>query len=241
VPNGVDVERFATAASRPEWSGPGTIAFLGRVDESRKGLQVLLEALPAIAASHPDTRLLVAGPGETDAVQALPVELRSRVEMLGRVSESDKAALLSSVDLYVAPHIGGESFGIVLLEAMAAGSPVLASDLPAFRDVLDGGRCGGLFATGDSDSLARGASALLADAKRRSQLVAAGAERAAEFDWSRVARQVIAVYETVGDQGEKVREDDRQGPGMFAGRLRRRAWQYDIGTDVTPPDEEGLR
>lgn len=220
VPNGVDVERFAAAAPRPEWSGAGTIAFLGRVDESRKGLQVLLEALPAIAVAHPSVRVLVAGPGDTDEVDALPDELGRRVELLGRVSEPDKAALLSSVDLYIAPHIGGESFGIVLLEAMAAGSPVLASDLSAFRDVLDGGRCGGLFVAGDAASLAREASHLLADAERRERLVLAGSERAAEFDWSRVARQIMAVYETVGAQGEKVREDDRQGPGMFAGRLR---------------------
>jgi len=182
VPNGVDVERFAAASPRPEWTGPGTIAFLGRVDESRKGLQVLLEALPAIAGAHPSVRLLVAGPGDTDAVDALPPQLGRRVELLGHVSEHDKEQLLSSVDLYVAPHIGGESFGIVLLEAMAAGSPVLASDLPAFRDVLDGGRYGGLFATGDPESLAQAASELLTDAGRRERLVVAGTERAAEFD-----------------------------------------------------------
>ncbi|MGB2838507.1 MAG: glycosyltransferase family 4 protein [Actinomycetes bacterium] len=219
VPNGVDVKRFAAASPRPEWTGAGTIAFLGRVDESRKGLQVLLGALPAIAVAHPSVRLLVAGPGDTDEVDALPEELRRRVELLGHVSEHDKEELLSSVDLYVAPHIGGESFGIVLLEAMAAGSPVLASDLPAFRDVLDGGRYGGLFTTGDPESLAQAASDLLTDAGRRERLAAAGAERAAEFDWGRVARQVMAVYETVAAQGEKVLEDDRQGPGMFAGRL----------------------
>lgn len=222
VPNGVAVERFASAAARPEWSGPGTIAFLGRVDESRKGLEVLLAALPAIAADHRDVQLFVAGPGETDLVEQLPADLRDRVHLLGRVSEQDKAALLSSVDLYVAPHIGGESFGIVLLEAMASGCPVLASDLPAFSDVLDGGRCGALFATADPAALAKTASALLSDEARRAALTTAGSERAREFDWPRVARQVVAVYETVAGHGEKVQEDDRQGPGMFAGRLRGR-------------------
>jgi phosphatidylinositol alpha-mannosyltransferase len=229
VPNGVDVARFVAARPRPEWSGPGTLAFLGRVDESRKGLDVLLEALPAIAAEHPSTRLFVAGPGETDALRQLPDDVRRRVELLGRVSEEAKAELLSSVELYVAPHIGGESFGIVLLEAMAAGSAVLASDLPAFRDVLDGGRCGGLFSTGDPEALAAAACALLADPARRAELVQAGSERAAEYDWSRVAREVMAVYETVAAQGEKVREDDRQGPGMFAGRLRGRPDGSDPG------------
>ncbi|MCZ3388543.1 MAG: glycosyltransferase family 4 protein [Actinomycetia bacterium] len=222
VPNGVDVARFASAPSRPEWSTPGSLAFLGRVDEGRKGLGVLLDALPAIAADQPEVRLLIAGPGETNALTALPAEISRRIHLLGRVTEQEKAELLSSVALFVAPHIGGESFGIVLLEAMAAGSPVLASDLVAFKDVLDGGRCGALFAAGDPASLASAATALLADPGRRAQLAAAGSERASEYDWARVARQVVAVYETVAGRGEKVQEDDRQGPGMFAGRLRGR-------------------
>jgi phosphatidylinositol alpha-mannosyltransferase len=221
VPNGVDVERFASASPRPEWSGPGTMAFLGRVDEQRKGLDLLLQAFPTIVAARPDAQLFVAGPGETDAVDELPAELASRIHLLGRISEADKTALLSSVDLYVAPHIGGESFGIVLLEAMSAGSPVLASDLLAFRDVLDNGRCGVQFRAGDADALASAASALLGDAERRASLVRIGAERAREYDWSRVAKQVIAVYDTVAAAGEKVREDDRQGPGLFARRLPR--------------------
>lgn len=222
VPNGVSVDRFASASSRAEWSTPGTIAFLGRVDEARKGLEVLLAALPGIVAERDDVRLLVAGPGETDALGELPPQIRGRVQFLGRVSEQEKAELLSSVDLYIAPHIGGESFGIVLLEAMAAGAPVLASDLVAFRDVLDRGRCGELFTAGDPEALTATAVALLSDPARLAQLSAAGSERAREYDWVRVAKQVVAVYETVAGHGEKVQEDDRQGPGMFAGRLRSR-------------------
>jgi phosphatidylinositol alpha-mannosyltransferase len=221
VPNGVDVARFARAPVKPEWSGPGTIAFLGRVDEARKGLEVLLEALPLIVRYHPQARVLVAGPGETDAVDRLPPDLRSRVTLLGRVSEPDKASLLASAQVYVAPHTGGESFGIVLLEAMSAGAPVVASDLVAFSDVLDAGRYGVLFETGDSEALANAVGDLLGDQERREGLAAAGHDRAAEYDWSRVARQVVAVYETVTAGGEKVREDDRQGPGLFAGRLPR--------------------
>lgn len=220
VPNGVDVDRFAAASTRPEWAGPATLAFLGRVDEPRKGLEVLLAALPAIVAQHPDVRVLVAGPGETDTLEGLDPQIRRRVELLGRVSEQEKAELLRSATLYVAPHIGGESFGIVLLEAMSASTAVLASDLVAFRDVLDGGRCGELFPTGDAAALAQAASALLADDRRRDEFAALGHERALGYDWSRVARQVVAVYETVTAGGEKVREDDRQGPGLFAGRLR---------------------
>ena len=221
VPNGVDVGRFADAKVTPDWSGPGTIAFLGRVDEARKGLEVLLAAFPGIVAAMPEARLLVAGPGETDALDELPSDLASRVTLLGRISEADKASLFASVEVYIAPHIGGESFGIVLLEAMSAGAPVIASDLAAFSDVLDGGRCGVLFRTGDPQALADAAIALLGDADRRAELATIGRERAAEYDWSRVARQVVAVYETVTAGGEKVREDDRQGPGLFARRLSR--------------------
>jgi phosphatidylinositol alpha-mannosyltransferase len=195
------------------------MAFVGRVDEPRKGLAVLLEALPQIAAEHPGARLFVAGPGEL--ADELPADLVERVTVLGRVSEEDKAALLSSVDLYVAPHLGGESFGIVLLEAMSSRCPVLASNLVAFRDVLDDGRSGELFTTGDPTALARAASSLLSDRDRRRELAQRGFERAQGYDWSRIARQVLAVYETVCVAGEKVREDDRQGPGLFAGRLRR--------------------
>ena len=223
VPNGVDVGRFADAKVTPDWSGPGTIAFLGRVDEARKGLEVLLAAFPGIVAAMPEARLLVAGPGETDALDELPSDLASRVTLLGRISEADKASLFASVEVYIAPHIGGESFGIVLLEAMSAGAPVIASDLAAFSDVLDGGRCGVLFRTGDPQALADAAIALLGDADRRAELATIGRERAAEYDWSRVARQVVAVYETVTAGGEKVREDDRQGPGLFARRLSRGA------------------
>jgi phosphatidylinositol alpha-mannosyltransferase len=233
VPNGVNVERFATAVPRAEWSGRGTIAFLGRVDEQRKGLGELLEAFPSIVASHPGANRFVAGPGETDAIDRLPAELRERITVLGRISESDKSALFASVDLYIAPHTGGESFGIVLLEAMSAGAPVVASDLTAFRDVLDDGRCGVLFRTGDAAALASAASDLLSDAVRREELKRLGQERAREYDWSRVAKQVVAVYETVASGGEKVREDDRQGPGLFARRLPRRT-----GSELAGPGAE---
>jgi phosphatidylinositol alpha-mannosyltransferase len=231
VPNGVNVDRFTAATPRPEWSQGSTMAFLGRVDEQRKGLQVLLDALPAIVAAHPDARLFVAGPGETDAIERLPARLAEHVTLLGRVSEEDKAALFASVDLYIAPHTGGESFGIVLLEAMSAGAPVVASDLTAFRDVLDGGRCGVLFDTGNPTALASAATALLSDAGRREQLRGVGLERAREYDWSRVAKQVVAVYETVAATGEKVREDDRQGPGLFARRLPRSTGASTDGSD----------
>ena len=223
VPNGVDVARFINAKPLDGWPHTGgSMAFLGRVDEPRKGLPELLAAFPSIAERLPDVRLLVIGPGDPAVIDdMLPAALRSQVEVLGKVDEATKARALASVDLYVAPHIGGESFGIVLLEAMAAHTPVLASDLPAFRSVLDDGACGALFPVGDSAALADEAVALLGDAQRLATLRAAGDVRVAAFDWPKVTARIVSVYETVTQTGEKVREDDRQGPGVFAGRLRR--------------------
>jgi phosphatidylinositol alpha-mannosyltransferase len=201
IPNGVHVRRFSSAAPRPEWRGSPegpTLAFLGRVDEPRKGLQVALDALPTVLESFPRLRLLVAGPGDAgDLLRRVEPRVASAVEVLGAVSDPDKAALLRSVDAYVAPHLGGESFGIVLVEAMAAGAPVVAADLPAFVRVLDGGRTGAVFRTGSASALADTLVALLSDPQHRAVLRAAGLARAQAFDWSRISRQVMAVYETV--------------------------------------------
>ena len=223
IPNGVDVSRFSVAKPLPGWPGDGgALVFLGRVDETRKGLPVLLTAFNEVARQRPDLRLMIIGPGDPDIVdEMVPLDLRGNVEVLGKVDEETKARALASADLYIAPHQGGESFGIVLVEAMAAHTPVLASSLPAFEAVLQGGRCGALFPVGDASALARQILALLADPDRRAELSALGDERVTEFDWPRVTSKVISVYETVVMPGEKVREDDRQGPGMFAGRLRR--------------------
>ena len=165
IPNGVSVRSFRDAEPFEGWPGRGgALGFLGRIDEPRKGLQVLLEALPALAAEHPGLRLLVAGPGDVDEVrETIAPEHRDRVTFLGLVSEVDKARMLASVDAYVAPNTGGESFGIVLLEAMAAGAPVVASDLDAFRRVLADGTSGALFVNEDPVSLAKVAGHVLAD------------------------------------------------------------------------------
>ena len=121
-------------------------------------MPVLLDGLARLAPDRPELRLLVAGRGDADdLLSELPPALAGRVELLGQVSEADKARMLRSVDVYCAPNLGGESFGIILLEAMAAGAPILASDLDPFRRVLDDGRAGTLFRTGDPASLARGA------------------------------------------------------------------------------------
>lgn len=211
IPNGVDVGFFGSAEAKAEWQGR-TIGFIGRIDEPRKGLPVLMKALPAILAEVPDARLLVAGRGdEEEAVAALPAEMRSRVEFLGMVSDEDKARLLRSVDLYVAPNTGGESFGIILVEAMSAGAPVLASDLDAFAQVLDQGEAGELFTNEDAEALAAAAVRLLGDPARLVELRERGARHVRRFDWSTVGADILAVYETVTTGAASVATDERVG------------------------------
>jgi len=199
IPNGVAIRRYAAAEPLPGWPGQGgAIGFLGRMDEPRKGLAILLKAFETLGKERDQLRLLIAGPGDPDDVlERVPAPLRDRVVLLGQVSEQDKVRVLHSVDVFCAPNIGGESFGIVLAEAMAAGAPIVASDLDAFRQVLRGSQAGELFAAGDPDDLARAARLLLDDPDRRAVLSAAAMQAVSVYDWAVVARDVLSVYETV--------------------------------------------
>lgn len=198
IPNGIWCAGFAEARARPEWVRPGpTIAFLGRTDEPRKGLQVLLGAFPEVQARHPTARLLVAGSGDTSRWDELPPAVRRGITFLGRVSDQERAGLFASASVYVAPQTGGESFGIVLVEAMAAGAPVVASALPAFRAVLGGGELGALFEVGDPADLARVVNEVLDDPVRRTTLSVRGAAAARRYDWSRLVGDIEAVYAAV--------------------------------------------
>ena len=175
------------------------------MDEPRKGLAVLLDAFGRLSAARPGLRLLIAGPGDTEEVlDKVPAPLRDRVVLLGQVSEADKVRVYHSVDVFCAPNTGGESFGIVLAEAMAAGAPIVASDLDAFRMVLRGGQAGELFAVGDAADLAAAASRLLDDPERRSALSAAACAAVRSYDWPVIARDVVQVYETVTLGGIRV-------------------------------------
>jgi phosphatidylinositol alpha-mannosyltransferase len=202
IPNGVAVERFASAQPLPgyprtsEVGAGGTIGFIGRYDEPRKGMDVLVGALEVLAPRRPELRLLVAGRGDAEAFRAgLPRTVADHVELLGQVSEPDKARLLRSVDVYCAPNTGQESFGVILLEAMAAHTAVVASDIDAFRRVLDGGRAGALFEVGDAAALAATLDSLLDDPARRAELVALGEQAVRPFDWNVVVAEVLRVYE----------------------------------------------
>ncbi|MGH3620352.1 MAG: glycosyltransferase family 4 protein, partial [Sciscionella sp.] len=198
IPNGVDVDFFASA---PPLNGyprsGGTIGFVGRFTEPRKGMPVLLGALRPLVSEFAELELLVVGGGDAAELRKLagPV-LAPRLRLLGQADDGMKARALRSVDVYCAPNTGGESFGMILTEAMAAGAAVAASDLDAFRRVLDDGRAGMLTPVGDAGALREGLRELLTNSGRRAELAAAGRVRVAAFDWSLLAGQVLRVYDT---------------------------------------------
>lgn len=205
IPNGVDTSVYRAAAiERAAADGtksdrPVEVVFLGRLDEPRKGLDVLLQALMVLDR---DVRVTVMGGGTPREVPG--------VDFVGRVSDAEKAAILGRADIYVAPNLGGESFGIVLVEAMAAGAAVIASDLEAFAAVCDADApqpAGQLFRTGDAVDLAVKLRQLVDDPALRARFQAAGHKRAQQYDWDHVATAVLQVYETVQD-GTKVRLKD---------------------------------
>jgi len=204
IPNGIYADNYRNGSPREQWQG-NTIGFLGRFEEDRKGLPVLLDALPILSRFIPDLRILIAGPGDSDEVLAnVDPQLRQRVEFLGKISEEEKADFLASVSLYIAPNTGGESFGIILAEAMAGGAAVVASDIPAFASVLGDGEFGALFESENSESLAKVIIDLLRDDQKRRSLASAGAKHAQRFDWSQVGEEIFEVYEIAMVKGEKV-------------------------------------
>lgn len=179
VPNGVDLVDY-TAGDKV----PGSVLFLGR-DDPRKGLDVILDAWPSIRERHPNAHLNVIGAARPDDVDG--------VSFLGRVSADDKYRILSETSIYVAPNLGGESFGIVVAEGMASGCAVVASALPAFVRVL--GEAGRMVAPGDVQGLGDAVAELLADADLRSGLGDAALARVARFDGPKVAAEYIAAYD----------------------------------------------
>lgn len=218
IPNGVDTSYFVDAHPRPGWPGEGkALVFLGRVDEPRKGLEVLLSAFPLVRKEFPNLRLLIAGPGDAEElIDDVPLTDRMAITQIGRIENDQKPDVFASGNIYVAPNTGGESFGIVLLEAMASGTPVVASDLAAFQRVLENGKSGVTFRNEDSQDLAKVLIATLQDETKLAQLKTAGFSRAAVFDWAIVAKKVLEVYESVRLPGVKIEPDFA---GQMLGRL----------------------
>lgn len=218
IPNGVRVSNFDNAPILQDFDKNKTIVFLGRLDEPRKGLSVLVEAIPEVFERFTDLKLLLVGPGnESEILEKIDKKYHQQVKFKGLVSSQMKASCYATAAVYVAPNLGGESFGIVLLEAMASKTTVLASDLPAFKRVLGDGKYGKLFRTNDSKDLAVSLIELLTDKQLRDDYVIKGIERANQYDWSVIVKQILDVYESVKSvEGRNVREDFR---GQLYGRL----------------------
>jgi phosphatidylinositol alpha-mannosyltransferase len=205
IPNGVDVDFFASASPLDGYPRPGkTVLFLGRYDEPRKGMTALLAAMPKVVERFPDVQLMIVGRGDEDDLRSAAGGFVDHLRFMGQVDDAGKASAMRSADVYCAPNTGGESFGIVLVEAMAAGAAVVASDLDAFRRVLQDGDLGCLVAVDDGDALADALIAVLEDDVLRRRYVMAGSEAVRRYDWPVVASQIMRVYETVAASGVKV-------------------------------------
>ena len=212
IPNGIDTTKFKHSQPNPNWATPHTIGFIGRFEEPRKGLDILLRALPHVAREFPDVKLLVAGPGDiTSFTKKLPLEIMERTEFLGLLTDEEKSAFFKSVAVYVAPNTGGESFGIILAEAMASSTPILASDIPAFDQLLGHGRDGVLFTSENVEDLSMKLTSLLGNVSERERFQAAGYLRAQDFDWKSVSDQILDVYEMVlvGNTGVTLGSENR--------------------------------
>jgi phosphatidylinositol alpha-mannosyltransferase len=200
IPNGIDVERYVAAPPLDALRDPARplLLFVGRL-EQRKGLDVLVRAFLRVRAAVPSVRLCVVGEGaqRTRCQQMIPSSIRHDALFVGHVDEAEKPRYFASADMFIAPNVGGESFGIVLLEAMAAGVPIVASDIPGFRSVLRDGRQGRLVPPGDTSALADTMTTLLSNDKLRRAMAREGQRHAGEYDWHRVAADLEALYLTV--------------------------------------------
>lgn len=200
IPNGVDVARFAACAAPPPPGlpvGVPVLLFVGRIEE-RKGFAYLLQAFQQVKRSMPEVALCVAGNYTARAAAPFQryVEERglSDVYFVGQVTDEALPRYYQAADLFCAPSVDFESFGIVLLEAMASGVPVVAADIPGYRSVLEENKQGLFFESRNVQALAAAMLELLADPDRRAAMGAAGRVRASEFDWKRVTQQVLEAY-----------------------------------------------
>ena len=221
IPNGVETASFRTAQPLDQWVATDdrpVIVFLGRLDEPRKGLGIFAGAIESVLERVPGTRFLIAGRGDAPDIRATVARFGDSVSFLGGISDEEKESLLAGASIYVAPQTGGESFGIVLVEAMAARTTVVASDIPAFRAVLEDGRAGALFETGNSDSLASVLTDLLGDRERLDALADAGQRASAQYDWEVVADKVFEVYKLAIDMGSPADSGSRRALDLIRGR-----------------------
>ncbi|HLZ47242.1 MAG TPA: glycosyltransferase family 4 protein [Candidatus Limnocylindria bacterium] len=199
IPNGVDVQFFSNAKPFPEYrDGKTNILFVGRV-EPRKGALYLVRAYAKLKQRYPETRLIIVGRGPQlgDLREFVHREQVRDVLFAGRVSDVEKARFYKTADVFCAPSTGQESFGVVLLEAMAAGTAAVASDIHGYKKVVQRNVSGLLVEPRDADALCSALERLVTEPGLRTQLGVAGSIRAREFDWSHVTDQLLAFYDEV--------------------------------------------
>jgi phosphatidyl-myo-inositol alpha-mannosyltransferase len=198
IPNGIDVKRFSDGVEPFPWALDDTprILFVGRFNESRKGFKFLLKAMPLIQQQFPKARLMVVGPGDTSRVSGTIERNWIRgVEFIGQASKEDLPRYYASATIVCAPSIERESFGLVLLEAMASGKPTVATRIPGYAGVMTHDQDGLMVAPEDSQALALAIVRLLADRDLQQRLAHNGLETAASYAWPKVAKQVLSMYE----------------------------------------------
>lgn len=196
IPNGLSVARFAEVTPL-SWPAGRRIAWTHRLDR-QKGFPVMVEAFRSLAIDHDDLWLTVGGDGaDRGAIDVLPGDARARVMMLGRLEHAQVPMVLAGADVAVAAATGQESFGIAVVEAMAAGVPVVASDIDGYRQVATDGVDALLVPAGDAGALAAVIGSVLDDGELASKLADAGRRRAASFDWSEVVGRIESVYRSV--------------------------------------------
>lgn len=198
VPNGIDASRYADHIEPFPWASDGVprILFVGRFDESRKGFKYLLRALPSVQRRFPDTRLVVLGTGKQERFANLIERHGVRnVDYIGFVDIETKARYFASCDVCCFPSVRNESFGYVVLEGMASGKPVVATDIPGYASILTHNKEGRLVPPEDHQALADDLTMLIGDRKLRATLGNNGRVTAASYDWSVVAQRVLAIYE----------------------------------------------
>jgi phosphatidylinositol alpha-mannosyltransferase len=219
VPNGIYADRYRDGEIDSRWIG-NTLGFIGRFEEKRKGLDILVAALPKIIERFPDVKVIVAGPGDSaEFLKDIEPALKNRFQFLGRISEKEKADFLASVALYIAPNTGGESFGIILAEALAGGASVVASDIPAFDALLGHGQYGTLFESENSIDLSKKITDLLGDEQKRREIAQRGKIYAQQFDWDVVAEKIYDVYEMAMVGGSTVSlSSENRAWNKFLGR-----------------------
>ena len=197
IPNGIDVSRYGPGVEPlPQYrDGRPTILFVGRFNEPRKGFRYLLRAFALVREQFTDARLLVVGRGDVGRYREFLDRHEVRgVEFVGFIDNADLPRYYVSCDIFCAPSTKGESFGLVLLEAMASGRAVVASRIPGYAGVIEHGREGWLVPPQDPTALALALVRILADREFRAGLAEAGRRKAQQFSWSEIAQRVLAVY-----------------------------------------------